>query len=298
MPSPSVALLRTQSDERLVALAAGGHERAFEAIVERYRRALLRYARRYLSDARAEDAVQQALVAAWTALRRGDEVHELRPWLHRIVHNMSLNALRVAGYDYDELRETLEGDGGPAEAAEHRAVVRGTLAGLAALPERQRDALLQIAVEGRSQDEVAAELGLTQNARAAARPPRADDAAHRGDGRGPAAARDVARDRRRRARGRRGPGGRARLRRRGRRHAGEGGYRRGARRGSGRRAGSGAPTGGAGAAGGRGQPGPARRGAAYDARADTPAGRRARRAGPAERRGGAPLGRGRRGAGG
>jgi RNA polymerase sigma factor (sigma-70 family) len=164
MPSPSVALLRTQSDERLVTLAAAGHERAFEAIVERYRRRLIRSAQRYLPDARAEDAVQQALVSAWAALRRGDEVRDLSAWLHRIVRNTSLNALRVQGYDYEELRETLEGGGGPAEAAERRAVVRGTLAGLAALPERQRDALLQIAVEGRSQDEVAAELGLTQNA--------------------------------------------------------------------------------------------------------------------------------------
>jgi RNA polymerase sigma factor (sigma-70 family) len=164
MPSPSVTLLRTQSDDRLLALAAGGHERAFEAIVERYRRSLLRHARRYIPEARAEDALQQALLSAWTALRRGDDVRELRPWLHRIVHNSSLNALRAAGYDYDELRDTLEGSGGPAELAERRAVVRGTLAGLAGLPERQRDALLQIAVEGRSQDEVAQELGLSQNA--------------------------------------------------------------------------------------------------------------------------------------
>jgi DNA-directed RNA polymerase specialized sigma24 family protein len=104
MPSPSIALLRTQSDARLVALAAGGHERAFEAIVERYRRQLLRHARRHLPEARAEDALQQAFVSAWTALRRGDEVRELRPWLHRIVHNAALNALRAPGYDYEELR--------------------------------------------------------------------------------------------------------------------------------------------------------------------------------------------------
>jgi RNA polymerase sigma factor (sigma-70 family) len=164
MPSPSVALLRTQSDDRLVGLAATGHERAFEAIVERYRRQLLRHARRYLPETRAEDAVQQALVSAWTALRRGDEVRELRPWLHRIVHNTALNALRAPGYDYDELRASLQGSGGPAELAERSALVRGTLAGLAALPERQREALLQIAVEGRSQDEVAEQLGLSQGA--------------------------------------------------------------------------------------------------------------------------------------
>jgi RNA polymerase sigma factor (sigma-70 family) len=164
MPSPSVALLRTQSDERLAALAAAGHERAFEAIVERYRRSLIRHAESHLSDARAEDAVQQALLSAWTGLRRGDDVRDLRAWLHRIVHNASLNALRVAGYDHEELRETLEGGSGAAEAAERRAVVRGTLSGLAALPERQREALLQIAVQGRSQDEVAEGLGLSQGA--------------------------------------------------------------------------------------------------------------------------------------
>jgi hypothetical protein len=53
MPSPSLTLLRTQSDDRLVALASAGHERAFEAIVERYRRALLRAARLVLPEARA-----------------------------------------------------------------------------------------------------------------------------------------------------------------------------------------------------------------------------------------------------
>jgi RNA polymerase sigma factor (sigma-70 family) len=164
MPSPSVALLRTQSDARLVALAAAGHERAFEAIVERYRRQLLRHARRHLPEARAEDALQQALVSAWTALRRGDDVRELRPWLHRIVRNSALNTLRAPGYDYDELHATLQGSGGPAELAERRAVVRSTLAGLAALPEWQREALLQIAVEGRSQDEVAEQLGLSHGA--------------------------------------------------------------------------------------------------------------------------------------
>src|SRR5215217_5548319 len=164
MTSPSVKLLRTQTDERLVALASAGHERAFEAIVERYRRPLLRHCRRYLPEARAEDALQQALVSAWSALRRGDEVRALRPWLHRIVHNTSLNALRAAGYDYDQLKDTLHGSGGPAEPAERSAVVRQTLAGLAALPERQREALLKIAVEGRSQDEVAADLGLSRGA--------------------------------------------------------------------------------------------------------------------------------------
>src|SRR4051812_50033790 len=84
LPSPSSVLLRTQSDERLVALARAGHERAFEAIVERYRGGLLRVARRYLPDARAQDALQQAVLAAGSGLQRGDDVRDLRAWLHRV----------------------------------------------------------------------------------------------------------------------------------------------------------------------------------------------------------------------
>src|SRR4051812_5043983 len=164
MPSPSIVLFRTQSDARLVALAREGHARAFEAIVERYRRQLLRSCRRVLPEARAEDALQQALVAAWRGLERGDDVRELRPWLHRIAHNTSLNLLRQSGYDYEELQESLRIADAAEDELERRAVVRQTLQGLAALPDRQRDALLAIAVEGRSQDEVAGELGLSTGA--------------------------------------------------------------------------------------------------------------------------------------
>jgi RNA polymerase sigma factor (sigma-70 family) len=164
MPSPSTVLLRTQSDERLVALVQAGHERAFEAIVERYRKPLLRACRRILPEARAEDALQQALVAAWKGLERGDTVTDLRPWLYRIARNTALNQLRIAGYDLDELVETLSAAGDPEEEVVRRAVVRQTLAAVAALPERQREALLRTAVEGRGQGEVARDLGLSDTA--------------------------------------------------------------------------------------------------------------------------------------
>src|SRR4051795_7708595 len=164
MPSPSLTLLRTQTDERLVELAREGHERAFEAIVERHRKPLLRAARRVLPEGRAEDALQQALLAAWTALQRGDEVRELRPWLYRIVHHTALNALRVSGYDYAELHEAARIADTGEDELERRAVVRQTLASLAALPDRQREALIRTAVSGDSQEEVARDLGLTDNA--------------------------------------------------------------------------------------------------------------------------------------
>jgi RNA polymerase sigma factor (sigma-70 family) len=161
---PSLTLLRSQSDERLVGMAREGHERAFEAIVERYRKPLHRACLRLLPHGRAEDALQQALLAAWTGLQRGDDVRELRPWLYRIVQNTALNALRASGYDHDVLRDSLEPGDVAQEELERRAVVRQTLAGLAALPERQREALLRTAVEGHTQKQVARDLGLSSGA--------------------------------------------------------------------------------------------------------------------------------------
>jgi RNA polymerase sigma factor (sigma-70 family) len=163
-PLLSTALLRTQSDARLAGLAADGHELAFEAIVERYRRQLHGYCRRMLPDARAEDVVQQTFLSAWTALQRGDDVRELRGWLYRIAHNTAINNLKRAGYDYDELRESLEHGTTPEADLERRTVIRETLAGVAALPDNQREALLRTAVGGSSQAEIARDLGVTDGA--------------------------------------------------------------------------------------------------------------------------------------
>jgi RNA polymerase sigma factor (sigma-70 family) len=164
-PSVSVRLLLTQSDARLLAFARTGHERAFEALVQRYRRQLLGNCRRLLlSEERAEDALQQALLQAWLALRAGTEVADAKPWLYRIVHNAALNALRVSGYDYCKLSESLSGAGAPQEDLDRRIAVREALAGLAALPEMQREALLRTAVEGRTHQQVARDLGLSEDA--------------------------------------------------------------------------------------------------------------------------------------
>lgn len=163
--SVSVRLLLTQSDARLVAFARAGHERAFEALVQRYRRQLLGYCRRLLlSDERAEDALQQAFLQAWLGLHAGTEVAEVKPWLYRIVHNAALNMLRVSGYDYCTLHESLCGADAPQADLERRIAIREALAGLATLPQMQREALLRTAVQGHPHQRVARDLGLSETA--------------------------------------------------------------------------------------------------------------------------------------
>src|SRR4051812_46033143 len=138
----SASLLRVQSDERLVELAREGHERAFEAIVERYRPALERYAARLIGPTRGEDAVQQAFVNAHTALiSETERTIELRPWLYRIVHNAALNALRSTRDEQllgDEAERLPLAD----DVIERRERLREALEAVAALPANQRDAIL------------------------------------------------------------------------------------------------------------------------------------------------------------
>ena len=72
-------------------------------LVRRHRAALLGHALRLLPDVSAEDALQQGLLQAWTALQRGAEVHVPRAWLHRVVHNAAVDVLRSRSHVHDDL---------------------------------------------------------------------------------------------------------------------------------------------------------------------------------------------------
>jgi RNA polymerase sigma factor (sigma-70 family) len=165
-PRISISLLAAQSDQRLAALAAEGHERAFEALVHRYRRPLLRYCRRMqLADARAEDVLQQAFLQAWMAFARGADVREVRAWLYRIVHNAAVNSMRAAdGHseltEATQARAALTGD----SELQRKMAVHDALADVAALPQMQQQAIFLTAVDGQTHDEAASVLGVSEGA--------------------------------------------------------------------------------------------------------------------------------------
>src|SRR5258708_34784229 len=130
-----------KTDAKLVALARSGSDAAFAEITRRYGRSLLRHCRSLLGDERAEDAVQQTLVRALTALRSGAEVRELRPWLHRIARNAALDEVRKPGFDHAELSVELP-DVGRTDELERRSRFREAMGAIAALPDRQRSVVI------------------------------------------------------------------------------------------------------------------------------------------------------------
>ena len=160
----SLHILRTQDDERLAELAATGSNPAFEAIVERYRAPLTRYAAAIVGRDAADEAVQESFVCAHTALLRGDEVACLRAWLHRIVRNKALNLIRDRGPDGVPLDERHAAIETPELVAERRHTLRRVVDAVQALPGKQRDAIVLRELEGKSYDEIAGTLGVSDPA--------------------------------------------------------------------------------------------------------------------------------------
>src|SRR4051812_783311 len=158
------AVLACQSDDRLVTLVRAGHERAFEAIVDRYRRPLLRRCRRILPESRAEDAVQQTFLNAHTSLIESDDAINLKAWLYAIARNVSLNMLRQNGWNHEQIPLDFDGVRRPDQVFEQRAKLEQTVSAMSELPERQRSALVMREFEGRSYAEIAAVLGANDGA--------------------------------------------------------------------------------------------------------------------------------------
>jgi DNA-directed RNA polymerase specialized sigma24 family protein len=91
-------LLGSRSDETLLELAQLGSRAAFEALVNRHSRSLLRHCRQLcLSEESAQEALRRTLSEAWSGLGGEPRLDELRPWLHRIAERMAAYAMCAPG---------------------------------------------------------------------------------------------------------------------------------------------------------------------------------------------------------
>lgn len=149
----------------LAARVAKGDEAAFRGIVDRTRAPMFRLAARLVGDlAEAEDALQEAYVDAYRALREGrwDGRSKVETWLYRIVTNAGIDALRKRreARATDSREPRFDGE----VAAEARVALRELDAMLADLAPQDRAALVLTAVEGLSSKAAADALGCSEGA--------------------------------------------------------------------------------------------------------------------------------------
>jgi RNA polymerase sigma-70 factor (ECF subfamily) len=162
------------TDEDLVARAQGGMEEAWAELVHRHHAAVFRAAHAALvSRADADDAAQEAWIAAWRALGDFRGQSSFRTWLLAIAWRKSLDRRRsVAGWiRMIRIERTDEDDEGPplqlasgeasaeddvldrAARTQLKRLVRG-------LPRAHRDALLLVSTQDLPYAEAAALLGV------------------------------------------------------------------------------------------------------------------------------------------
>ena len=151
----------------LLAAAARGDSQAFRVLVNTHLGAMLGIARRMLGDAsEAEDIAQEAMVRLWrnaATLELGPG--GLKPWLRRVVSNLCIDRIR-SSRNTNVVAEVPEQPTPASQTSglEARDLSRRVQDALAALPERQRMALVLFHFEGLSQIEVGQSLGVSDEA--------------------------------------------------------------------------------------------------------------------------------------
>ena len=152
----------------LMRAANAGDAAAYEKLLRDLARALRAATRAGLlragrSAADAEDVVQDTLLAIHLKRHTWDATAPLGPWVRAIARNKLIDALRKrrggAQVSIDDLVDIL-----PAENAEPQAPARDVERHVGALPERQRDVVRAMAVDGASSQECAAKLGMSEGA--------------------------------------------------------------------------------------------------------------------------------------
>jgi RNA polymerase sigma factor (sigma-70 family) len=153
-------LLRTQPDERLVAMAREDDGAAFDELARRHRPALTAFAGAVAPSSRAEDVVQDSLLKAYLALRGGAEPELLRAWLFRIVRNTAIDEQRGVR-PYEQLDENYDGVEQPPQALERREELATLVAAIQDLPTAQRRAIVQRELEGKGHEEIGQAMQLS-----------------------------------------------------------------------------------------------------------------------------------------
>jgi RNA polymerase sigma-70 factor (ECF subfamily) len=157
----ALAMACPDRSEDLIKLARAGDLAAFEQIILRHERQVLRTALRLLGRMEdAQDAAQEVFLRLYKHLRRFDDAREFAPWLYRV----TVNVCR----DIHRKRPTtvpLEEMAGPVDAQqdaglnEQRRIVSEALR---TLPEKERAALVLRDIEGLPTSEVARILGSSE----------------------------------------------------------------------------------------------------------------------------------------
>ena len=161
------------SDGELAALALAGRQDAYRELLARHRDAVFRLVRASVGDPHeAIDVTQETFIAAFSALGRYDHGRPFLAWLKHIALNKcrdwgrrrAVRRLFRFALPLDAASEIVDtAVTGEAAIDDARSLARVTKA-IASLPANLKEPLILTAVDGLSQAEAAAVLGISEKA--------------------------------------------------------------------------------------------------------------------------------------
>ena len=174
MTSPNNQTEDENTDTALIARALDGEDMAFTLLMRRYKTPLFRFALRHLGDEDdAEDAVQDAFIAAYNNLHRFNPKYRVSTWVFQI----TLNKCRDIGRKRKTrsfmqrltpfVENTIASDGGtdnPEALHQSRAALSQLKDQIALLPETLKPAFILCALEQKSHKEASEILKLSPKA--------------------------------------------------------------------------------------------------------------------------------------
>jgi RNA polymerase sigma-70 factor (ECF subfamily) len=167
------APLSDTTDADLARLARAGQQAAYAQLMQRHRDPVFRLVRSHVgNDDDALDVVQDSFVAAFAAIDRYDGIRPFRHWINRIALNKCRDwgrrraVRRFFSFALPiEAADAVADEGITGETAVDDAqALRATIKALAALPPGLKEPLILTAVDGLSQAEAAAVLGMSEKA--------------------------------------------------------------------------------------------------------------------------------------
>ena len=162
---PTIARVKEADESALVAAARAGDLDAFAELVRRMEPRVRALLSRLLDDEREiEEATQDVFVQAWRNLDRFRGDSAVFTWLYRIAVNEALQRLRrrrVHIVELDEAELSASAERSPAEAAAGAELRAFLHARIRRLPFEYRVPLVLRDIEGLSNDEVAAAMGIS-----------------------------------------------------------------------------------------------------------------------------------------
>lgn len=153
-------------DHALMAEVARGDAQAFRRLVDRHASWGVAFVERMVgARADAEDLVQAAFLRVWQGAAAWEPAARFRTWFYRVLYNLCMDHFRANAVPTEQVDDELP-DGRPDGEAAFAAVQRAdrVRAAIAALPARQRAAIVLCYYQELSQADAAATLGVSEGA--------------------------------------------------------------------------------------------------------------------------------------